>query len=83
MEMVKEKTWKEFRDSGLLWFINTTLQLFGWSIVLEIDDKKIVRGYPARNRFRGFSEDATTEGYTKVTEYLKTNIDSLVEDLDA
>ena len=23
--MIEKKTWKEFRDSGLLWFVNTIL----------------------------------------------------------
>ena len=27
--IVNEKEWKEFRESGLLWFINQTLHVFG------------------------------------------------------
>ncbi len=75
--MVTEKSWKEFRDSGLLWFINQTLHLFGWALVMEIEDNEIKRVYPARVKFRGFSEEANTDGYIKVSEYLKSNIDEL------
>ena len=35
--MVDRKTWKEFRESGLLWFINTILHMFGWAIVVDVD----------------------------------------------
>ncbi|MBA4293806.1 hypothetical protein C0431_12660 [bacterium] len=80
-DMVKKRTWKEFRENGLLWMINTTLHMFGWSIVVEADgDGNIRHAYPARVRFRGFSEKSNTDGYIKVTEHLKENIDELVKE---
>jgi len=36
--MVKKKTWKEFRETGLLWWINMVLHTFGWAIVIDIND---------------------------------------------
>ena len=75
--MVEEKSWKEFRESGLLWFVNTTLHMFGWSIVVEMIDGEITRAYPARVKFRGFTEDINTDGYKAVSEYLKNNIEEL------
>ena len=54
--MVNKKTWKEFRDTGLLWFINTILHAFGWSIVIEYENVEITDCYPARVKFRGFNE---------------------------
>lgn len=78
--MVTEKTWAEFRESGLLWFINTTLHMFGWAIVLEFDGDDITRAYPARVKFRGFSEQSNTDGYIKVSNHLKENIDELVKE---
>ena len=36
--MVDEKSWKEFRESGLLWFVNTILHTFGWALVAELED---------------------------------------------
>lgn len=81
--MVTKKTWKEFRDSGLLWWVNTTLHMFGWSIVVVLEDDEIVEVYPARVKFRGFGESNNTLGYQRVTQYLKDNVDELfVETLD-
>ena len=78
---ISEKTWEEFQNSGLLWFINSILHLFGWAICIEYVDKKVVRVYPARVRFRGFSESINTEGYKKITSYLLENIDELNEEI--
>jgi len=78
--MVKEKTWEEFRASGLLWFINHTLHMFGWAIVIEVAEGKVVRAYPARVKFRGFSDNKNSDGFKKVTKYLKENIDELEEE---
>lgn len=55
--MVTKKTWKEFRESGFLWWINMILYTFGWAIVVDIDDNgEITDAYPARVKFRGFGE---------------------------
>lgn len=75
--MVERKTWEEFRNLKLLWFINQTLHLFGWAIVVNIENEKVIECYPARVKFRGFDEKDNTEGYIKLTEYLKNNIDEL------
>ena len=76
-EMVNEKSWEEFRDAGFLWLINQTLHLFGWAIVVEMENGKISRAYPARVRYRGFSEKHNDMGYQKVSKYLKENIDEI------
>lgn len=78
--MVEKKSWEEFREIGLLWFINTILHMFGWAIYYEIDNEKIINVYPSRVKFRGFDNKTTSEGYEKVTEYLKENIDELLEE---
>lgn len=75
--MVEEKSWKEFKESGLLWFINQTLHLFGWALVMEYNEGQINRVYPARVKFRGFDEKTNTDGYKKVSTYLKDNIEEL------
>lgn len=77
-----KKDWKEFRDSGLLWFINTILHLFGWAIVIEkLENDEIVNVYPARVDFRGFSEARNTKGYEQVTKFLQDNIDELSKEV--
>lgn len=79
---MKKKTWNEFKETGLLWFINTTLHAFGWAIVIELDDNgKIADAYPARVTFRGFSEDSNTKGYNKITEYMSNNAEELLKEI--
>lgn len=77
--MIK-KSWDEFRDTGLLWFINTILHMFGYAIVLEVDKGTVIDAFPARVGYRGFSESDNTAGYTKVSQYLSKNIDKLLEE---
>ena len=80
--MIKEKSWQEFKNAGMLWFINTILHAFGWAIVYDMSDNKIVRVFPARVRFRGFSERDNTEGYIKITKYMKDNVKDLLPEAE-
>lgn len=86
-KMVFKKTWGQFRNTGLLFFINQTLHVFGWAIVVSYKsyDRKSDTGvieevYPARVKFRGFSKEAIDRGYKKVTKYMKDNIKRLYKD---
>ncbi len=60
--MTKEQSeaWTLFRNSGLLWYVNRTLHLIGWSIVLEIeeDDNTVSAAYPLRTTWFGFSDES-------------------------
>ena len=79
--MVTKKSWKEFRDVGLLWWVNTMLHMFGWAIVVEMnDDKEITDAYPARVKFRGFDEKTNEKGYQKVSNYLLNNITEIEQE---
>lgn len=79
IQMATKKTWKEFRDSGMLWWINMILHTFGWAITVEIEDDGSISGaYPARVKFRGFSEKNNTEGYQKVSQYMKDNANDIL-----
>ena len=78
--MLTESSWKEFFDSGLLWWINRSLHLFGWAIVLEFEGAEILRAYPAKTAFRGFSGDLETEGFIKLTNHMAENMPRLLED---
>ena len=81
--MVNKKTWKEFVDTGLFWWINTNLHVFGWALVREVDnDGQIKNVYPAKVKFRGFDEDVNSAGYEKITKYMKDNIDEILSDFD-
>ena len=78
--MIEERTWKEFRGSGLLWFINQILHLFGWAIVLEFDNGELIKAYPARIKFRGFSEESQTKGYRDITKWIKEHVEELEDE---
>jgi len=84
MDMIEKKTWQEFRDSKLLWWVNRTLHLFGWAIVYDVDPEdynKVMDVYPARVKFRGFAEHSESTGFTGLTQYLKNNIDDLEKEI--
>jgi len=82
--MTEERTWDEFRKSGLLWWVNRTLHLFGWAIVVEVDEtnEHVTRAYPARCKFRGFAEESETRGFRNLTNYMHTESEGLLSDLD-
>lgn len=80
--MVEEKSWSEFQEAGLLWWINMLLHTFGWAIVLDIQDGNIKRVYPARVRFRGFGEKDNTDGYRKISSFMQANAEQLKGEAD-
>ena len=75
-EMVTPKTWDEFRDTKLLWWINRILHTFGWAIVAEVNvdsstgNETVLNVYPARVRYRGFGEASESNGFAGLTKYL-------------
>ena len=79
---MKKKTWKEFQESKLLWWVNRSLHLFGWAIVIEHDeDGNIHDCFPARVEFRGFSEAVDAEGFATLTKYLASESEALRADV--
>lgn len=48
----KYKTWEEFSDAGMLWFVNRILHVFHWVIVIQDGVAT-----PARTDVIGFSEE--------------------------
>lgn len=75
--MITQKTWEEFRKTGLLLIVNQFLHIFGWAIVIVVDADKITSVYPARVKFRGFDNDSTSEAYHEVSEYMAENAQEL------
>lgn len=76
----EQKQWIEFKESGLLWFINTTLHAFGWAIVIEVVDGEFISVCPMRTKMRGFSEKSNTAGYIKLSTYMKENGEKLLKE---
>lgn len=66
--------WEEFRSSGLLWFINMNLHIFGWNIVVSKDKGRITSVLPVRTKNRGFSEESNNKGYAALRKLMDTNI---------
>ena len=82
--MLDQKTWEEFQNTGLLWLVNTFLHTFGWTLMTQVDDDgNIIGGVPCRTDYRGFTTDINDEGYLKVTDWLKENIDMLEGDVES
>ncbi|MBQ3502556.1 MAG: hypothetical protein IJA72_02725 [Clostridia bacterium] len=76
--MIKRKTWDEFRDTGMLYVANVILQFFGWSIVMQRDPMTNEWfAYPARSKYRGFSNDVDDQSHRRIAKYLKDNVDAL------
>lgn len=76
MKKEHNEAWKEFLETGLLWFINMNLHIFGYAIVIEKDDTgEITNVYPKKVDFTGFSEDTNKRNYEKIKNkfFLKNN----------
>lgn len=68
---IQKKGWNEFRDTGLLWLVNTTLHVFGWVLVIEKNAAgDVTEVYPARTTWRGFSEEANESGFKRVRTFM-------------
>jgi hypothetical protein len=78
--MIDKKSWEEFKSSGLLWFVNRSLHIFGWALVFEVDKGKVKNVYPARVKFRGFTEDVEDAGFKNISGYLKENAKEIYEE---
>jgi len=77
------QTWKQFCDAGMLWWVNRGLHLLGWVLVAMMEEDGTISGvYPARTRYRGFSEKDETEGFRKVTADIQAHMTELVEDCE-
>lgn len=73
---VQRRSWNEFRDSGLLWFTNRILHVFGWSIICKIEDNnEITEIYPARVQYRGFPESVEENGFRALSQHIFENTD--------
>lgn len=77
--MMSERSWKKFVDDGMLLIINQFLHVFGYVLTYQTDreNKNIVRMFPARTKFRGFSTESTSIAYKKISTYMKNNADQL------
>ena len=75
---VKTISGKEFKESGMLWFVNSILHTFGMALTWNPETDVIE---PAITKFRGFKEKYNDQGYRALTEYMKDNAMSLMPDV--
>ena len=76
---VTRKTWAEFRATGLLWWVNRVLHLFGWAIVAEMDDGgNITSVWPARVTYRGFGPELETKGHRRLSTWIGQHASEIV-----
>ena len=73
------KSWDEFRGTGLFMITNQFLHIFGWAITYNPDKNEC---YPARVKYRGFSEDSVTRAYEKVQKYMVENAETIYKESD-
>jgi len=70
--MIDRRPWSEFQSSGLLWWVNRALHLFGWAIVFEcLEGQEPWVVYPAKVSFKGFPADAEEEGFDRMETQLR------------
>lgn len=75
--------WQQFKDRKLLWWVNRTLHLFGYALVIHQEkDGTIVAAYPERVTYRGFTEQDEDQGFTTLTAYLKEESPQLLKELE-
>lgn len=77
------ETWDDFRANGLLWFVNSALQLFGWVITVETNSAdQVVTAYPSRTKFRGFSAQSNERGFRRIRALMAKDGASLADACD-
>ncbi|EMO69924.1 hypothetical protein LEP1GSC120_3141 [Leptospira santarosai str. 200702252] len=62
--------------------MNHFLHIFGWALIFEIRDNKVISVSPARVKYRGFPETATEEAFKKITKHLRDSVEDLVKDVE-
>jgi hypothetical protein len=73
--------WNDFRQTGLLVFVNMFLHIFGWAITLKIDTdtKEILEVYPQRVKYKGYDVETIDEAYKKVKSFFEAQNSEYVE----
>jgi len=85
VKWVTEKSWENFRKTGMLWFVNRVLHVFGWAIALEMDEKnknKVIRAFPARVKYRGFDYKTEDKGFKNISNFMAKNSKRLRKECD-
>lgn len=72
------RTWAEFREAGMLWWVNRLLHVFGWAILVEVDEETgEVDVHPMRALWRGFPSESEARGFERVTKWMRDHAEQL------
>ena len=76
---IQKHTWEAFRETGLFRFVNAFLYIFGWVIVMEMEDGKVTNVYPAKTIWRGFTQVDMSDAYKKVAELMHKDHEEILK----
>ena len=76
------EAWKNFRNTGLLWFVNRILHVWGIAIVLEMDENEnVISAQPELVDAIGFSRESEVNGYLRLRGYAALVSEELLADI--
>ena len=61
--------WKAFYDTGLLFFVNTFLRIFGWEIIMIFNGTDVTV-FPDRVTARGYHKDTMKTAYNNLRSFM-------------
>jgi len=85
VEEIERRTWEEFRENGLLWWVNRALHVFGWAIIVVVDneeEEEVSDIYPARVPYRGFPEKREEAGFRHLSAWMGKAWRALREEME-
>lgn len=77
---MRTKEWNEFRETGLLVFVNVFLHIFGYAIALEIEEDEVVSVYPQKVDYNGFNQDSMDRAYERVKKMVKPKVEEITRE---
>jgi len=83
-DLNRRHSWSELRETGVLWWVNRSIHIFGWVIIVATDDEtdEVVDVYPARTEWRGFDYDAEERGHRRLTAWMRRAGEALKQEVD-
>ena len=82
-EVAWQVPWTFLEETGILWYINTVISVYGVCIVIKRDKNgKRPRAVPIRTRFRGFADVVNDQEIVKLTRYIASVWPALLEEVE-
>lgn len=81
MDKATAEAWANFRNTGLLWFINRMLHVWGIAIEYEMDGDRVISVRPELVDYLGFDRETEVSGFLKLRGYTALVGKELFEDI--